>query len=172
MKELISNDQIQTELEKTAKKLNDLFVNRVDIVCVPILQGGVRFFVDLSSKFAFNPVVKYAGVSSYDGMFSREIDAYKIPKSEDVLDKTVLVFDDILDTGNTMDYLIKALFDMGAKEVIPVFLLGRKTRTYQFDPRIQNAFELFTIGEEWVFGYGMDNPTGHYRTLNYIAYES
>lgn len=172
MKELISNDRIQTELGKTASVLNDLFVNREDIVCVPILQGGVRFFVDLSSKFAFNPVVKYAGVSSYDGMFSREIDAYKLPKREDVEGKTVLVFDDILDTGNTMDYLINLLFDMGAKEVIPVFLLGRETRTYQFDPRIKNAFELFTIGEEWVFGYGMDNPTGHYRTLNYIAYES
>lgn len=172
MKQLISNDRIQIELDKTARKLNDLFVNRDDIVCIPILQGGVRFFVDLSSKFAFNPVVKYAGVSSYEGMFSREIHVYKLPKREDIEGKTVLIFDDILDTGNTMDFLVKTLFDMGAKEIIPVFLLGRETRTYQFDSRIQTAFELFTIGEQWVFGYGMDNPTGHYRTLNYIAYES
>ena len=172
MKELISSDKIQEQLDITAQTLNNVFEGRNDVVCMPILQGGVKFFVDLSSRFTFNPIVKYAGMSSYEGVFSQEIDAYKLPKSEDVNGKTVLVFDDILDTGNTMDFIIRFLFSIGAKEVIPVFLLGRKTKTYQFDPRIQNTFELFTIGEEWVFGYGMDNLTGHYRTLNYIAYES
>lgn len=163
MKTLIHSEEIQKELDVLADTLNNKFVNKSDVVCVPILQGGVKFFVDLSNRFKFNPVVDYVGASSYHGEERRDIKAYKLPEPGLIANKTVLLFDDILESGQTMKFFTNLLFSFGAKEVIPVVLLKRADSKAELDPRIKKSYHCFSIGDSWVFGYGMDNEDGLFR---------
>lgn len=163
MTTLISNAEIQDKLSKLAMELNSQFVNRTDVVCMPILQGSVKFFADLSSYFRFNPIVEYVGASSYSGQDRGDIIAYKLPDPGLVAGKTILLFDDILESGQTINFFINLLYSLGAAEVIPVMLLRRVDTKYKYDPRVKSFYEAFVIGDSWVFGYGMDNESGHYR---------
>ena len=173
MKMLYSHNEINSRLNYLATDINEL-VTTVDgfgdAVCIPILQGSVPFFHDLSSYFCWNPVVDYVGASSYDGQDQRMIQAYKMPKRHLVQDKAVFLFDDILDTGNTINFFANTLFSMGAKEVIPVVLLKRKHSEWVQDPRINRVIVGFEIYDEWTFGYGMDDENYKGRTLKHILY--
>jgi hypoxanthine phosphoribosyltransferase len=164
MTTLISNTEIHSKLKKLAIELNSQFVNRTDVVCMPILQGSVKFFADLSHYFRFNPVVEYVGASSYNGQDRGDIVAYKLPTPELVAGKTILLFDDILESGQTINFFTNLLYSLGAAEVIPIMLLRRVDTKYKYDPRVESFHEVFVIGDSWVFGYGMDDESGHYRS--------
>lgn len=170
---LYSHTEIQDRLVYLAADINSLVTtntNFEDAVCVPILQGSIPFFHDLTNLFCWNPVVDYVGVSSYDGQEQKTFQAYKLPKRHLVENKAVFLFDDILDTGNTINFFVDTLFSMGAKEVIPVVLLKRKAHTWQSDPRIKQTIVGFEIHDEWVYGYGMDSADYKSRTLKHILY--
>ena len=163
MTTLISNAEIHERLQSVASELNNKYVNRNDIMCIPILQGSTKFFADISEYFRFNPVVEYVGASSYSGQTRGEIVAYKLPTPEVVAGKTILLFDDILESGETMKFFTNLLYSLGAAEVIPVVLLRRVDSKNQYDPRVGEFHEVFVIDDSWVFGYGMDNEDGEYR---------
>ena len=170
---MYSHTEIQERLVYLASDINALVTTHPDYedaVCVPILQGSIPFFHDLTSLFCWNPVVDYVGVSSYDGQQQKTFQAYKLPKRHLVEGKTVFLFDDILDTGNTINFFANTLYSMGAKEVVPVVLLKRKVNTWDADPRIKQVIVGFEIHDEWVYGYGMDSDDYKGRTLKHILY--
>jgi hypoxanthine phosphoribosyltransferase len=171
MKTLYSNSHIQEALFSKAVKLNTIVDTDPDMhdpVCLPILQGATNFFVDLSKNFAWNPQVDYVGVSSYEGTERKTINAYKMPKPDYVANRAVMIFDDILDSGHTMDFLVKTCFSLGAKAVMPVVLIKRKNTPYVNDPRAKDLVSVFEIGDEWIWGYGMDDEFGRCRTYKHI----
>jgi hypoxanthine phosphoribosyltransferase len=172
MKILFTHDELDARTKSLAIQLNAIFgkYEPGSISCVPLLQGAARFFVDTSKHLQFETIVDFAGATSYQGETQKDLVIYKLPNVENVKDKVVLLFDDILDTGRTIDSFAKTLYSMGAKEVIPVVLLRRANTEYVWDERIKRHFVGFNIGDEWVYGYGMDGEGGLYRTLNEIAY--
>ena len=172
MKTLITNSAIQAKLSELAIQINEIATNNlqtVDAACVPVLQGATPFFVDLSKHFCWNPIVDYVGVSSYNEP-DNNFYTYKMPKPYHIRGKIVFLFDDILDTGNTANYLINMLYSFGAVDVVPVFLLKRKSTSWMPDPRIKLVMHGFDINDEWVFGYGMDDVNGQFRTAKHILY--
>ena len=159
MKMLYSHNEINSRLNFLAADINALVTTVEgfeDAVCIPILQGSIPFFHELTNYFCWNPVVDYVGASSYEGLEQRMLQAYKLPKKHLVEGKKVFLFDDILDTGDTMTFFVNTLFSMGAKEVVPVVLLKRKFSKWIQDPRVNRVLVGFEIYDEWVFGYGMD----------------
>lgn len=172
MKVLFTHDELDARTKSLAIQLNATFgkYEPGEITCVPLLQGAARFFVDVSKHFQFQTVVDFAGASSYEGQVQKSLYLYKAPNVENIKDKTILLFDDILDTGGTIDYFASMFYMLGAKEVIPVVLLRRENTEYKWDSRIKRHYVGFNIGDEWVYGYGMDGEKGLYRTLNEIVY--
>lgn len=171
MKTLYTYNKIQEALFSKAMALNKIISTDPDMkdpVCLPVLQGAAPFFVDFSRNFAWNPVVDYVGVSSYEGTNRGTINAYKMPKPNLIMGKPVMIFDDILDSGTTMDFLVKTCFSLGATAVMPVVLLKRKDTPYVNDPRAKDLLSVFEIGDEWVWGYGMDDEEGRCRSYKHI----
>ena len=154
--------------EHLATELNDTYSSNKAVVCCPILQGATKFFIETSKHFTFDPVVEYIGVSSYEGDQQKAFKEYRMPNPEKVKDKTVLVFDDILDSGNTMNYITDRLYEMGAAKVVPIVLLKRKSTKHVSE--IETRY-LFSIGDEWIWGYGMDAFDGTGRTLEDIVFD-
>jgi len=168
---LIKEEALIASTFRLAMQLNKSYSSNEDVVCCPVLQGATRFFIDVSRHFSFNPQVEYIGVSSYDGEEQKSFDEYRMPKADKIKDKVVLVFDDILDTGNTMHYLTDRLYSIGAKEVVHVILLKRRDTEYQGHPKVSTTHVCHEIGDEWLWGYGMDAPNGRGRTLGDIFYD-
>ncbi len=172
MKVLYTHNNLDVKTRSLAIALNAFFSKSKEdeITCVPLLQGSVRFFVDVSKHFQFQTVVDFAGASSYEGEVQKELKVYKMPDPQNIEGKTVLLFDDILDTGRTIDFFINRFCEMGAKQVIPVILLRRSDTKYKWDSRVTQSYVGYDIGDEWVYGYGMDGEGGLYRNLNEIVY--
>jgi hypoxanthine phosphoribosyltransferase len=156
--------QIEDVVDGIATHLNTLYdqQNEDEVVLAPILQGAVPFFSDISRNLLFNPYVDYIGVSSYDGEEQTQFNLYKAPDRAIVKDRTVWLFDDIADSGNTLQFMKNVLLSMGAKEVKTCVLLKKNHCTYPVD------LYGFPMNDEWVWGYGMDAPDGRGRLLNAI----
>jgi hypoxanthine phosphoribosyltransferase len=76
----------------------------------------------------------------------------------DVEGKIVYIVDDIVESGNTMKYLIEHFKKLGAREVYSVSLLQRKNSTYKAD-----FYALEVEQDDWLIGYGLDDADGFYR---------
>jgi len=79
--------------------------------------------------------------------------------------KHVYVIDDIYDTGNTVNAVVNYLRVKKPKSINVVTLLKRKNSPHKIDAPI---YDVMTIGDEWVVGYGMDDENGHCRNYKNI----
>lgn len=171
IKVLITEEELIASTFRLGVELNKNYSKNTNILCCPVLQGATRFFIDVSRHFTFDPQVEYIGVSSYDGEEQKSFNEYRMPNPDKVVGKTVLLFDDILDTGNTMQYLTDKLYNMGAEEVIHIVLLKRANTEYKGHPKVTKVHVCHNIGDEWLWGYGMDAVDGKGRTLGDIFYK-
>ena len=156
--------QIEEVVDGIATHLNTLYdqENEDQVVLAPILQGAVPFFSDVSRNLLFNPYVDFIGVSSYVGEQQTEFNLYKAPDPTIVKDRVVWLFDDIADSGKTLEFLKALLLSLGAKEVKTCILLKKNHCPFPVD------LYGFPMDNEWVWGYGMDAPDGRGRLLNAI----
>ena len=157
-KPLIPAQAISERLDSLAK---DVAAFGCDIV-ITVLSGGFMFSADICKRIA-TPKLQLAFIraSSY-GNGTESSGNLKITGLEniDIRDKKVLVIDDILDTGNTMFGIKKALSGMGAKEIRTCVLLDKPARR---TADITADFAGFEIEDKFVVGYGLDYA-GDYRT--------
>ena len=158
-KPLITAQAINERLESLAK---DIAAFGCDIV-ITVLSGGFLFSADISKRIA-SPKLQLAFIraSSY-GNGTESSGNLKITGLEniDIRGKKVLVIDDILDTGNTMFGIKKALSGMGAEEIRTCVLLDKPARR---TADITADFVGFEIENKFVVGYGLDFA-GNYRTF-------
>jgi hypoxanthine phosphoribosyltransferase len=123
---LITHSRIEEATKAIAAKIKGNYASPKDLCFIPVLQGSIPFFVDLSTYLGFHEaVVDYVGVSSYNGENQQNLHLYKSVKKECVSGKICFIVDDILDSGTTMSFLTNYLFSLGAAEVVPVVLLKR-----------------------------------------------
>jgi len=156
--------EIEEVVEGIASHFNDLYNhdNESEVVFAPILQGAVPFFSDICRYITFDPYIDYIGVNSYVGQDQTEFNLYKAPDPTIVRGKIVWLFDDIADSGNTLQFLKNLLLSLGAKEVKTCVLLKKDHCMFPVD------VYGFPMKDEWVWGYGMDAPNGRGRILNAI----
>jgi hypoxanthine phosphoribosyltransferase len=128
------------------------------------LKGSFIFLADLARQLTIDHVVEFIAVSSYDGATSGAVRLLMDVRG-DIAGKHVIIVEDIIDTGNTLKYLI-SLLSSGKPASIRTCTLLHKTEAMTVDVPID--YVGFTVGDEWVVGYGLDyNEFG--RTLPYIA---
>lgn len=158
---LITNDEIQREIKNLAEKLNLEYKGK-DLLCICILRGAVVFFTDLIRLLDLPLTIDFMAISSY-GSSTKTSGEVRLQKDleQSVMDKDVLVIEDIVDSGLTLTYIMDILSKRGAKSVKLATLLDKPTGRKN---NLQVDFSCFTIPDEFVVGFGLDYAE-KYRNL-------
>ncbi len=163
-KVLISEDEIHKRLDSMALEILTGFDGR-PITVVAVLKGALVLVADLFRRLPVKLDIEFVTAQSYYGGTETTGEVKVIGGLPDVKGKSILLVDDILDTGLTMEALKSQLIDAGADSVATCVLLS-KVKERAVD--VEADYYGFEIGDEFVVGYGLDY-TGHYRNLPYIG---
>jgi hypoxanthine phosphoribosyltransferase len=154
---------IEKATERIAQEINIEFKDTNPLFVIT-LNGAFMFASDLLKKINIDCEVSFAKLSSYDGMKSTENIRELIGVDDDIRNRHIVIIEDIIDTGLTMNYLLKKLTEKGTACVKIVSLLFKSeafTKDYAID------YIGFTIPNNFVVGYGLDY-NGYGRNLTNI----
>lgn len=162
---LIDADTIDRRVNELARKISaDYADTDGTLLLVGVLKGSFIFIADLARKLSVNHVVDFIALSSYKGDQSGNV-RLLMDTRENMENRHVLIIEDILDSGNTLDYLIRNFRTRNPASVKTAVLLDKPDRHCV---PITIDYLGFTIPDVWVVGYGLDYNE-KYRTLPYIA---
>ena len=162
---LISEKEIDNRILEIADRINkDYEGEELTLICV--LKGGVMFMCDLAKRLDLNVRLDFMSVSSY-GAETTSSGVVKIIKDLDdsIAGKDVLVVEDIIDSGNTLSYLLDILEKRGPKSIKLCTLLDKPSRR---EKDVTVDYVCFEIEDKFVVGYGLDYDQ-RYRNLPYIG---
>lgn len=162
---LFSEDRIRKRVAEMVRRIDKDFIGK-DLVVIALLKGSVVFLADLVRGFSRPLAFDFIGVSSY-GNSTSSLGVVTLEKgiTVDVRDKSVLVVDDILDTGRSLNFVKNYLQRFNPKE-IKICVLLEKIGTRVMD--VVADYVGFEIPNVFVLGYGLDFED-RYRHLPYIA---
>ena len=135
------------------------------LVCVGVMKGALIFLADLVRAIELPTTMEFIGVSSYDGTQSTGHVRLTHDLTADIKGKHVLLVEDIIDTGRTIDYLMDVLRVRGPKSIRVASFLS-KPEAHVLKTNID--YVGFEISKEFVIGYGLDLDQ-YYRNLPYVA---
>jgi hypoxanthine phosphoribosyltransferase len=162
---LIGEEELQAKLDELAAAIRtDYEGTRPILVCV--LKGAVFFIADLVRRLPFDLEIEFMAVSSY-GQSSDSSGVVRILKDldTDIEGRHVLIIEDIIDSGLTLQYLTRSLGARNPASLEICTLLSKPSRrTAELDCR----YTGFEIPNEFVVGYGLDYAE-KYRNLPYIG---
>ena len=162
---LLTDAQIRTRVAELGAQLSQDFDGR-DPVLVSVLKGSIIFLADLVRAMEIPLSVDLMEVSSY-GSSTESSGQVRILKdlSRPIEGRHVVVVEDIIDTGLTLNYLLRYLRDKGPASLGICCLLDKPAR--RLAP-IEIDYRGFTIPDRFVIGYGLDYDE-RYRNLPYIG---
>jgi len=158
---LIPHNQIQKRIREMAKSIRADFPTE-PLLLLGVLKGAVLFLADLARQIPGEVTFDFIAVSSY-GKDSRSSGQVKLNKDIDssIEGKTVIVVEDILDTGLTLRYLLNILRQRKPKNLRVAVLLDKVDRRLT---DVHADYVGFPIPNEFVVGYGLDYAE-RYRNL-------
>ncbi len=159
----ITEDEIQSRVAALAEKINEDLQGQ-DILFFGVLNGVFLFAADLIRQIRLENQVSFIKLASYDGTTSTGKIKELIGWNEDITGKSVVVIEDIVDTGATLERVIGELKLRKASEIRVCTLLF-KPDSYQKDIPID--YIGFEIPNNFVVGYGLDYD-GYGRNLKAI----
>ncbi|MDU1316523.1 hypoxanthine phosphoribosyltransferase [Anaerococcus hydrogenalis] len=163
---LIDEESLNKRIKKLANQLNEYYEDKNELVLVGILKGSIMFMAQLAKSIKINCTLEFMDVSSYDDG-TESSGNVKIIKDldTDISGKEVLIVEDIIDTGRTLDALRHSLIKRGANSVKIITLLDKPERRVI---EIKPDWTGFKIPNEFVVGYGLDYQQ-KYRNLPFIG---
>lgn len=167
-KVLITNEDVRNRLKEVAKKIGDDYKGK-DVLFICVLRGAFMFFADLVreiSEYDVNAQVDFIAVSSYgEGTVSTGEVKFIKDCSTPIAGKNVIIVEDIVDTGITLNYL-KKVFLSREPESLKICTLLDKPARRKVD--LVPDYKLFEIPNEFVIGYGLDY-NDDYRALKDVC---
>lgn len=148
----IKSEEIQAEIASLAKRLEADYAGK-DVVFVAVLNGAFMFAADLMKQFSLPSEITFVKVSSYSGMHSSGRVDEVIGLTTDIKDKHVVIVEDIVDTGITMEKMF-SLLAMHKPASIEIATLLYKPEA--FKGKHTPAYIGFSIPNKFVVGYGLD----------------
>ncbi|MCC6131576.1 MAG: hypoxanthine phosphoribosyltransferase [Acidobacteria bacterium] len=161
---LLSETEIGTRLDELAKEIDERYAGQ-EILAVGILKGSVFFLTDLLKRLKTPVAVDFLQVRSYSGTSSTGNIQMVHDLSTDIEGRHVLLFEDVVDTGLTLRKILE-LFSSRHPASLRIAALLKKDIPENRDLSLD--FVGFTIGPEFVIGYGLDLDE-KYRNLPYVA---
>lgn len=159
----IPANEIQIKIGQLAEKINEDLKDK-EVVFVVILNGAFMFASDLYKKIDIESRISFLKLASYQGTTSSGEVKQLIGLNESLKDKTVVVVEDIVDTGHTLDSILKQLGGFEPAEIKVASLLF-KPDSFQYDYKID--YIGFSIPNDFIVGYGLDYD-GYGRNLDSI----
>ena len=165
MQQLIDAKDIDIQTKIIAKKISaEHNGDRTPVVMVGLLNGAFMFYADLVRNMSIDVECDFMRVKSYVGKKKQgDIQIMKDLETP-IKGKHVYLVDDIYDTGNTMKAVIEYLEVKHPASISIVSLLTRETSPIPIQP----SYHAFTIKDEWVVGFGMDNEKGYARNYRSV----
>ena len=162
---LITKEEIDTEIQKAGKYIDSLYDGR-PILLVSVLKGAFVFMADICRAVTVPCEIGFMCAKSYyNGTSSSGVVKITMDLDQDIKDYNVVIIEDIIDTGRTLNDIVKMLKSRNPISLHVVTLLDKPSR------RIVDFtadYSLFTIPDHFVIGYGLDCGE-YYRNLPYIA---
>jgi hypoxanthine phosphoribosyltransferase len=137
-----------------------------DLLLVAVLKGAVMFMVDLARQIQLPLEIDFLATSSY-GMSTESSGVVRILKDldEPIADKHVLIVEDIIDSGLTLQYVLR---NLSARRPASIRVCGLLLKERERSAEVPCDYVGFTIPNRFVVGYGLDFAQ-RYRNLNYIG---
>jgi len=164
-KVLYTEEEIQKKVEELGRLITRDY-ERKNLFIINVLKGSVVFLSDLIRSITLPLSIDFMAISSY-GPSTQSSGVVRLVKDleENINDKNVLVVEDIVDTGLTLNYLLKSLKARGPKSIEVCTLLDKSIRRIVDVPL---AYKGFDVPDVFVVGYGLDYDQ-KYRNLPFIG---
>ncbi|ATV60090.1 hypoxanthine phosphoribosyltransferase [Fusobacterium pseudoperiodonticum] len=163
---LIDRKTVENRIKELAKQIEKDYAGE-EVYCVGLLKGSVVFLSDLVKEINSPVVIDFMSVSSYGSETVSSGDVKILKDTDlDLRGKHVLIVEDIIDTGLTLEHVIKYFKDSkGVKTLKTCTLLSKPERR---KVNIDIDYVGFDVPDKFVIGYGLDYDQ-KYRNLPYIA---
>nr|WP_293992541.1 hypoxanthine phosphoribosyltransferase [uncultured Fusobacterium sp.] len=162
---LISREEVESRIKELAKLIETDYKEK-DLICVGLLKGSVMFLSDLIKEITLPLQIDFMNVSSYGSETTSSGNVKVIKDTDiDVRGKDVLIVEDIIDTGITLEYVIGMFKTKGVASVKTCTLLSKPERR-KIDVKVD--YIGFEVPDKFVIGYGLDYAQ-KYRNLPYIG---
>lgn len=165
-KVLIPEVKIQNRLAELAHEINQDYRGK-EIVAICVLKGSFIFFSDIIRRLEMPMTCEFLGVSSYG---NKMVSSGEVKVTLDVNDplenKHVIVFEDIVDSGLTLAYILNMLRARRPASLKSCSLLFKPE---SLKTEVDVDYIGFKMGKEFVVGYGIDYA-GNFRGLPYLGY--
>ena len=160
----ISRNQIQDKVSDLADKINSDFFGK-DVLFISVLNGSFMFAADLMKNVSIDSEITFVKMSSYDGTSSLGNVDQLIGLNHKLKGKSIIIIEDIIDTGYTLFQVIKLLNGRKPNSLEVCCLLNKSSRR---ETDIDIRWSGFDIPDEFVVGYGIDYAQNN-RNLPYIG---
>ena len=168
VKVLYTQEEIEAKVNELAMQIENDYAGR-ELVIVCVLSGSMMFVTDLVRKISEKVFIKIDVLSatSYEGTESSGKVRINLDVRSDLRDKDVIVVEDIVDSGGTLDYIIYHLKYQKPKSLKICTFLDKPARRKD-GLSIKIDYLGFSIDDHFVVGYGLDYEQ-QYRNLPYIG---
>ena len=161
---LLSADELAARVKSLGQEISRDYQGQ-ELVIISVLRGAFVFTADLIRQIEISLSVEFIGVSSYSGMHSSGQVRISNDLSCEIKGKHVLLIEDIIDTGKTMDFLLD-LLKLREPKSVKICALLSKPEVHAMRHAID--YVGFELGNEFVVGYCLDYD-GAYRELPFLA---
>ena len=151
-KELITEKAIRERIEELAQQINHELAGK-DVVFIGILNGAFLFAADLLRHISLQSRISFVKLASYEGTNSSGSIKELIGWNEDIKNKTIVVIEDIVDTGNTLERIVDELLIRKVSEIRISAMLFKPSA---YTKNIPLDYVGFEISNDFVVGYGLD----------------
>jgi hypoxanthine phosphoribosyltransferase len=151
-KKHITSARIQKTVDSLAAQISTDYKGKTPLF-LPILNGSFIFGADLLKEITIDCKVSFVKVSSYSGTASSGQLKTLIGHDESVFGQDIIIVEDIVDTGFTLNRIMGELKALGTKSVEAVTLLRKKPAR---EKKVEVKYVGFELEEEFVLGYGLD----------------
>jgi hypoxanthine phosphoribosyltransferase len=164
---LISEKDLQKRVSDLGAEISRDYKESEDLLLVCILRGAVIFLTDLSRKITVPHALDFMAISSY-GVGNRSssgVVRITMDLTTNITNKDVLIVEDIIDSGNTLSYVLEMLSTRKPKSLNVCTLLDKSERR---EVEVPIRYTGFKIPNKFVYGYGLDLDE-YYRNLPFIG---
>ena len=162
---MISEEDVDAKIEELGRRISQDFEGEaVHLIC--ILKGSIFFVCELAKRITIPVTIDFMQVSSY-GAETKSSGVVRLSKDldEPLQGKNVIIVEDIIDSGRTLNHLVKLLGQRTPKSMTLCTLLDKPSRRVM---EVDVKYTGFQIPDEFVVGYGLDYDQ-RYRNLPYIG---
>ena len=152
---LFKNDQILSAISTVAKSCNENFYEvEKKVTVLPVMKGAIPFAGHLIPKLNFELIIEYIHATRYlQNKGTANLQYVYEPPVEAIINKDILLLDDILDEGITLLNLKSKLIDVGANSVMTAVLFDKNLQKRK---PLEADFVGLEVPNKYVFGFGLD----------------